>query len=277
MDATRVALDAVLFVEPETPEGRALSERNRGSGIVALPWDSLARAAAVLFSTWQAHGHVEATIAAARDVVHALAGGAGAAVVWDERIVRAIEYVNSHLGATLTLEEVAQAACLSPSRFRHHFVEQTGTALRPYVLWRRFLRAWQVAMRGGSLSTAAHTAGFADAAHLTRTSHRMFGFAPSALRTTRGTTPDCTRRTAAREMPSPRPLAIRCCSGYDGARGLGARVTADLETVMAVDSEAPPPVFTYGRLTLWLVLALMVVSVGYSAWHVVANWSFIKV
>ena len=31
------------------------------------------------------------------------------------------------------------------------------------------------------LSTAAHEAGFADAAHLTRTSRRMFGFPPSAL------------------------------------------------------------------------------------------------
>lgn len=27
MDATRVNFDAVLFVEPETPEGRALSDR----------------------------------------------------------------------------------------------------------------------------------------------------------------------------------------------------------------------------------------------------------
>ena len=36
-------------------------------------------------------------------------------------------------------------------------------------------------MDGESLSTAAHSAGFADAAHLTRTSRRMFGFPPSAL------------------------------------------------------------------------------------------------
>ena len=54
-------------------------------------------------------------------------------------------------------------------------------ALRPYVLWRRFLRVWELLMEGESLSTAAHSAGFADAAHLTRTSRRMFGFPPSAL------------------------------------------------------------------------------------------------
>jgi AraC-like DNA-binding protein len=49
------------------------------------------------------------------------------------------------------------------------------------LLWRRFLLAWEIVMNGGSLSMAAHSAGFADAAHLTRTSHSMFGFPPSAL------------------------------------------------------------------------------------------------
>ena len=63
MDATRVALDAVLFVEPETPQGRALTERYPGGGIVALPREALAGSAAALFGTWQAHGHGNATIA----------------------------------------------------------------------------------------------------------------------------------------------------------------------------------------------------------------------
>jgi AraC-like DNA-binding protein len=78
---------------------------------------------------------------------------------------------------------VAAEAFLSPSRFRHLFVEQTGMALRPYILWRRFIRVWELVTAGASLSTAAHGAGFADAAHLTRTSRRMFGFPPSAMQT----------------------------------------------------------------------------------------------
>jgi AraC-like DNA-binding protein len=90
-------------------------------------------------------------------------------------------HIRANLGASLTLEEVAEEACLSPSRFRHLFVEQTGMALRPYILWRRFLRVWDLVAAGESLSTAAHVAGFADAAHLTRTSRRMFGFPPSAM------------------------------------------------------------------------------------------------
>jgi AraC-like DNA-binding protein len=79
------------------------------------------------------------------------------------------------------LDEVAREAYLSPSRFRHLFVEQTGMGLRPYVLWRRLLKVWEVLMAGDSLSAAAHVAGFADSAHLTRTSRRMFGLPPSAI------------------------------------------------------------------------------------------------
>jgi AraC-like DNA-binding protein len=54
-------------------------------------------------------------------------------------------------------------------------------AFRPYVLWRRFLKVWELLTEGASLSAAAHAAGFADAAHLSRTSKQMFGFPPSAM------------------------------------------------------------------------------------------------
>jgi AraC family transcriptional regulator len=181
MDATRVSANAIIFVEPETPEGRALAERHPGVGIAALEEESFRNAGAALFATWRRCGNGDDTGSAAREVIEILAQRARTAPVSDERILRAVTYIKSHLDRSLTLEEVANEACLSPSRFRHLFVEQTGTALRSYVLWRRFLLAWEIVMCGGSLSTAAHAAGFADAAHFTRTSHRMFGFPPSAL------------------------------------------------------------------------------------------------
>jgi AraC-like DNA-binding protein len=40
---------------------------------------------------------------------------------------------------------------------------------------------WEHRMSGESLSTAAHAAGFADSAHLTRTSRRMIGIPPSLM------------------------------------------------------------------------------------------------
>ena len=63
----------------------------------------------------------------------------------------------------------------------HLFAEQTGMALRPYILWRRFGSVWEHRMNGVSLSDAAHAAGFADSAHLARTSRRMIGIPPSAM------------------------------------------------------------------------------------------------
>jgi AraC-like DNA-binding protein len=53
--------------------------------------------------------------------------------------------------------------------------------LRTYQLWRRLLHVWSLMMEGESLSSAAHAAGFADSAHLSRTARSMFGLAPSML------------------------------------------------------------------------------------------------
>jgi AraC-like DNA-binding protein len=53
--------------------------------------------------------------------------------------------------------------------------------LRTYLLWRRLLHVWALLMDGETLSSAAHAAGFADSAHLSRTSRTMFGLPPSAM------------------------------------------------------------------------------------------------
>jgi AraC-like DNA-binding protein len=181
MDATPLPFHAVLFVEPETREGRALTERFSTNGIAPLPAELIADVGPALITTWRAVRTAAAVEAAAKSVITKLTDGVEPSVVSDERILRATAFIRSHLNTSLTLDDVADVACLSPSRFRHLFVEQTGMALRPYVLWRRFLRVWELLMAGESLSTAAHSAGFADAAHLTRTCRRMFGFPPSAL------------------------------------------------------------------------------------------------
>lgn len=181
MDATVVPQNVVIFVEPETHQGRALSELYSHRGITSLPDDEVTRAAALMFSVYRDQRTAPALIDAARQVIRALTHGVEPSVVSDERILRATAYIQQHLGEPLTLEQIASEVYLSPSRFRHLFVEQTGLALRPYILWRRFLRVWDLLMAGESLSSAAHMAGFADAAHLTRTSRRMFGFPPSAM------------------------------------------------------------------------------------------------
>jgi AraC-like DNA-binding protein len=78
-------------------------------------------------------------------------------------------------------EQLAALASLTPSRFSHWFVEQSGLPLRSYRKWLRLELALHQLARGANLTDAAHGAGFADSAHLSRTFREMFGMNPAAL------------------------------------------------------------------------------------------------
>jgi AraC-like DNA-binding protein len=181
MDGAGSHYGATFFIEPETREGRILTERYLQSGIANVDRKPVDDALRELHAAALGRRGQRAVVECARAVVRALTRHSEPSVTSDERILRAVKYVNDHLAAPLTLAQVARVVYLSPSRFRHLFAEQTGMGLRQYVLWRRFVSVWQHRMDGASLSTAAHAAGFADSAHLTRTSRRMFGIAPSQM------------------------------------------------------------------------------------------------
>jgi AraC-like DNA-binding protein len=54
--------------------------------------------------------------------------------------------------------------------------------LRPYIAWLRLQRAAAAIAAGMPLAHAATEAGFADAAHMSRSFRRMLGISPSSLR-----------------------------------------------------------------------------------------------
>lgn len=81
----------------------------------------------------------------------------------------------------LGIGALASKTGLSASRLQHRFRAYTGLAVRPYLRWRRLLTALDGVTRGLPLTEAALDAGFADAAHFTRTFRRHFGIAPSVL------------------------------------------------------------------------------------------------
>jgi AraC-like DNA-binding protein/quercetin dioxygenase-like cupin family protein len=82
---------------------------------------------------------------------------------------------------TTSLVHLSTIAGLSPSRFAHVFTESMGTPLRPFMRWLRLRRAARELVSGRSATHAAHVAGFADSAHLTRTFRRMLGGTPRIL------------------------------------------------------------------------------------------------
>jgi AraC-like DNA-binding protein len=173
---------AHVFVEPESREGRAILERLDTTGIVPMDNADLGTARAFIFQPWASRANAATMIRAAHDVIRHFSGGLEPRQPVDDRVASAVAYMKANIDRPLSLSDIASAVNLSPGRFRHLFVAETGMTVRPYILWLRFQRAWELIAAGNSLSAAAHGAGFADAAHLTRTSRRMFGAPPVAIR-----------------------------------------------------------------------------------------------
>lgn len=180
---------AQLFVEPETAEGRALARRFPGADVSPLAEADRLALLATLLGACRAGAADAEMIAAGRAAVAALADAPAAASGLDPRILGSLDFIRARVRDAVSLSDVAASAALSPGRFRHLFVRETGAAFRPYVLWLRLNVAIECAMRGGSWTEAAHEAGFADSAHLSRTFKRMFGMNPATLMLQRSARP----------------------------------------------------------------------------------------
>ena len=172
---------AFVFVEPESPPGRALSQSLFTGQILAALDSAVVPAAEELASTFEVGLDAGALLAAGRAVLERLAP-AGPAPLPDARVRKIIDHAATHLDGPLSLAGAAEAGVhLSPSRLRHLFVEQTGLAFKTYVLWLRLVRAIQVYAEGRPLTEAAHAAGFADSAHFSRVFKRTFGLPATTL------------------------------------------------------------------------------------------------
>jgi AraC-like DNA-binding protein len=99
------------------------------------------------------------------------------------RVNRVLKYLRERLGVSddVSLKTLSGISGLSQSRFMHVFTESVRVPLRLYILWLRLQRASCELLDGASVTKAAHSAGFSDAAHLTRTFRRMLGTTPTDL------------------------------------------------------------------------------------------------
>lgn len=98
----------------------------------------------------------------------------------DERIDKAISYLNQHHERVVPLEEISDFCNLSSSRFIHLFKENTGLTYRRAQLWSKLMKALPL-MQNQSMTKIAHQVGFADSAHFSRTFKKNFGFSPKSL------------------------------------------------------------------------------------------------
>ena len=175
-------LIAHLFIEPESGAGRSLMKLVQGE---ADPTRALAQAREVPDQIRAAFLDPADPLDAMREVGSGIVSqitGYSRSAQPDRRVRQIIAWANANLDRTLSISEVAPQVGLSPSRASHLFVEETGIALRHYVLWLRLIRAVETYARDRSLTEAAHEAGFADSAHLSRTFKRMFGLPAASLK-----------------------------------------------------------------------------------------------
>ena len=171
---------AMIFVQPESREGRWLQQSLRDP-IASVASERLDAELPALRRFREARPTAEEAARVITRVVHALCAGPPPARTIDPRIVKALAYVRAAGEARLSLAQVAGEVFLSPSRFAHLFSDEVGIPFRRYQLWRKLTRAISAFGRGLNLSGAAHAAGFADSAHLTRTWREMFGITPTLM------------------------------------------------------------------------------------------------
>ncbi|MCH8552296.1 MAG: helix-turn-helix domain-containing protein [Natronospirillum sp.] len=99
----------------------------------------------------------------------------------DIRLQRALAYLDQNLEGDVSIGAVAAASAASESWLSHAFTDVIGIPVRRFVLWARLRAAIIIAREGGTLTDAAATAGFSDAAHFTRVFREAFGITPSLL------------------------------------------------------------------------------------------------
>jgi AraC-like DNA-binding protein len=168
-----------LLIDRETAFARSIARQHLGkNNFKILNGDLLRR----LRRCVDAPANFLGTCAKAHEVylriVSELGGFAGhSEVTIDPRIQSVMDLLQEKLLCEkVTIADLARRACLSESRLMHLFTKQIGIPLRRYNLWLRVLAAERFIAQGKmSFTEAAHSAGFADSAHLCRTYRSMFG------------------------------------------------------------------------------------------------------
>ncbi len=106
---------------------------------------------------------------------------AGNLHVQNERIQKALAYIETHFRAKLTRAQMAAAAHLSDFHFSRLFRRLVGLSPEAYLLdcRLRYAQRWLVLHGpGGSIAEVAAEAGFADQSHFGRQFRRAFGQTP---------------------------------------------------------------------------------------------------
>lgn len=91
----------------------------------------------------------------------------------------AVEYVRAHMDEPVTVNELAERACMSPSAFAHLFRESIGVSPYQFVKGVRLERARVLLVEdASSVSEAARQVGYSSLSHFINEFKRRYGLTP---------------------------------------------------------------------------------------------------
>jgi AraC-like DNA-binding protein len=103
--------------------------------------------------------------------------------VTDERIAKAIGYIDCNYGRSPALVEMAKSAYMSPFHFHRTFTDHTKISPKQYVVARQIQAArWLLRATEVPIAQVAQRCGFSSHGHFSTAFHRLTGFKPSAYR-----------------------------------------------------------------------------------------------
>jgi AraC family transcriptional regulator len=174
------ATGAMVFVDPESSEGAWL-QTGLAEPITLVPGARLHACLTELQAFLERPLEAMEVADLIRHCVRALCAGVPPTRRLDARIASVLATIRESDDLRMSLEAAAELVHLSPGRFAHLFKDEIGLPFRRYMLWRKVTRAMLAISKERTLAAAAHSGDFADAAHLTRTFHQMFGIPPSVM------------------------------------------------------------------------------------------------
>ncbi|PJZ69624.1 AraC family transcriptional regulator [Leptospira perolatii] len=169
----------VLQIDPDSEDYAPIEERFGKTGIHKIPENDLKELEKKCKELLLGNYNCSSALDLFLEILSAVGNKTQTKVSIDPRILSATDRMKKALPEALTVPVLAKEFGFSETRFMHLFKEQLGLPVRKYQLWLRLHSAAKLLKDGVTLTDAAHAAGFADQAHLSRTFKKMFGVQPS--------------------------------------------------------------------------------------------------
>lgn len=103
-------------------------------------------------------------------------------VQYDHRIREVVDYIHNNLAHNLSIETLANIACLSATQFKRNFKIQTGQTVTEYITELRMKKAQALLLHTDSpLFVIAESVGYANVSAFSRRFSTYFGISPSRV------------------------------------------------------------------------------------------------